>query len=198
MTEWIRALRQTTTYLGVAVIAIIWGGIYLLASREHESAYQNAERQGNNLTLVLEQYIRRVVQQSDNALLALRRAYQKDPQHFDVARWVARTQSHNDLTVQYGIAGPDGFVSQSSHGPLSSPIYVGDRAHFKFQVEDTADQLYIGAPVTGRISKKLTIEFTRRLSKPDGSFNGVVATSLDVSQLEQVSAQLNRRIPRGE
>ncbi len=185
MTEWIRALRQTTTYLGVAVIAIIWGGIYLLASREHESAYQNAERQGNNLTLVLEQYIRRVVQQSDNALLALRRAYQKDPQHFDVARWVARTQSHNDLTVQYGIAGPDGFVSQSSHGPLSSPIYVGDRAHFKFQVEDTADQLYIGAPVTGRISKKLTIEFTRRLSKPDGSFNGVVATSLDVSQLEQ-------------
>ena len=31
-------------YFGVAVIAIIWGGIYLLASQEHQSAYRDALR----------------------------------------------------------------------------------------------------------------------------------------------------------
>ncbi len=62
MTNWVQAFRQTTTYLGVAVIAIIWGGIYLLAAQERESAYQDAVRQGNNLSRVLEEYIRRVVQ----------------------------------------------------------------------------------------------------------------------------------------
>jgi diguanylate cyclase (GGDEF)-like protein/PAS domain S-box-containing protein len=190
MVKWHQALWQTTTYLGVAVLAIIWGGIYLLANEAHERAYQDAVRQGNNLTRVLEEYIRRVVQGTDGALLALRRAYLKDPQHFDVANWVARTQSHNDLTVNFGIAGPDGFVRRSSYGPLSSPIYLGDRANFQFQIEDRSDRLYISAPVVGRVSGKLAIEFTRRLSKPDGSFDGVVASSLDVLQLEKFFSSL--------
>jgi len=53
MTKWFQTLAQTTTYLGVVVIAIIWGGIYLLASQEHERAYQDAVRQGGNLARVL-------------------------------------------------------------------------------------------------------------------------------------------------
>ena len=66
MTKWLQAIRQSTTYLGVAVIVIIWGGIYLLAVQERESAYRDAVRQGGNLALVLEEYIRRVVQESDS------------------------------------------------------------------------------------------------------------------------------------
>ena len=190
MANWVRSIRQTTTYLGVAVIALIWGGIYLLTTDEHERAYRDALRQGNNLTRVLEEYISRVFQQSDSALLALRRSYQKDPDHFDIARWVARTQTHKKFTVQYGIAGPDGFVKQSSKGPLFAPVYVGDRAHFVFQITDSTDQLYIGAPITGRISRRLAIELTRRVSKPDGSFDGVVVTSLDLSQLETFFSSL--------
>src|SRR5271155_1914058 len=108
MTKWFQAVRQTTTYLGIAVIAIIWGGIYLLASQEHERAYQDAVRQGSNLTRVLEEYARRMVQECDRSLLALRRAYQRDPQHFDIAAWMARSQAHDDLAIQFGIADADG------------------------------------------------------------------------------------------
>ena len=190
MAKWVPAIRQTTTYLGVAVIAIIWGGIYLLASEEHVRAYEDAVRQGGNLTRVLEEYISRVVEQSDSALLALRRAYQKDPQNFDILGWVARTQSQKDLTLQFGIAGPDGFVKQSSLGPLSGPVQVADRAHFKFHQDNPTDQLYISAPVIGHVSGKLTLEFTRRLSKSDGTFDGAVASSLDVQKLEDFFSSL--------
>jgi diguanylate cyclase (GGDEF)-like protein len=191
MTKWLQATAQTTTYLGVAVIAIIWGGIYLLASQEHERAYQDAVRQGGNLARVLEEYIRRVVDESDSTLLALRQRYQEDPQHFDIARWLGRSRSYTDLNLQYGIANSEGFVIQSSHGPLSAPIYVGDRAHFRFHVGNTADQLYISAPVVGQISGKLAIEFTRRRNNPNGSFAGTVATSLDVLQLERFFSSLD-------
>ena len=191
MTKWVPAIRQTTTYLGIAVIAIIWGGIYLLASEEHVRAYQNAVRQGSNLTRVLEEYISRVVEQSDSALLALRRAYEKDPQHFDILSWVARTQSQRDLTLQFGIADADGFVTQSSLGPLSAPVQVTDRAHFKVHQDNPADELYISAPLIGHISGKVTLEFTRRLSKPDGTFDGAVASSLDVKKLEDFFSSLD-------
>ena len=89
MAKWIHAFRQTTTYLGFVVIAIIWGGIYLLSSEQRQLAHEDALRQGNNLTRVLEEYIRRVVQESDNALLALRQDYERNPQNFDLAAWVA-------------------------------------------------------------------------------------------------------------
>ncbi len=191
MGKWLQALRQTTTYLGVVVIAIIWGGICLLASQEHKRAYEDAVRQGGNLTRVLEEYIRRVVQESDRALLALRRAYQNDPQHFDIAGWVARTQSHNDLAIQFGIADADGFVRLSSLGSPGPSVYVGDRAHFTFQRDATTDQLYISEPVRGHLSGKLSIEFTRRLSKPDGSFDGAVASAIDVAQLEDFFSSLD-------
>jgi len=191
MTKWFLALAQTTTYLGVAVIAIIWGGIYLLANQEHDRAYQDAVRQGSNLARVLEQYIRRVIEESDGDLLALRQHYQENPQTFDIARWLGRPRSNTDLTLQFGIANSDGYVIQSSHGPLSAPIYVGDHAHFKFHVENTTDQLYISDPVVGQISGKLVIEFTPRRNNPDGSFAGTVATSLDVLQLEKFFSSLD-------
>jgi len=191
MTKWLQAFRQTTTYLGVAVIAVIWGGIYLLAGQEHDRAYQEAVRQGGNLNRVLEEYVRRVVEETDDALLALRRAYQADPQHFDVRRWTAATQSNNSLAVQFGIAGADGFIKQSSHGPLSHPIYVGDRTPFSVQRHATADRLFISVPLISQVANRLIIDFSRRLNGPDGAFAGTVACSIDVAQLEDFFSSLD-------
>jgi diguanylate cyclase (GGDEF)-like protein/PAS domain S-box-containing protein len=189
--KWLRSMRQPTTYLGVAVIVIIWGGIWLLASQEHERAYQEAVRQGGNLTRVLEEYVRRVAQQSDRALLTLRRDYRQDPQHFDLASWASQTQAPNDLAIQFGIANADGFVIQSSRRQLTSPIYIGDRAHFKIQRDATTDALYISEPLVGHISGRLSLQFTRRLVRKDGSFDGVVASALDIRQLEDFFGSLD-------
>ncbi len=191
MMKWLQAIRQSTTYLGVAVLIIIWGGIYLLASQERENAYRDALRQGGNLALVLEQYFTRVVQQSDSSLLELRRAYQRHPQNFDIADWVARSQSHDNLTAQFGIAGADGFVKLSSLGPVPSSVYVGNGVPFTVQRDSTSDELYISDPVIGRVTKKITIEFTRRLSNPDGSFAGTVVCSLDIAELERFFSSLD-------
>jgi diguanylate cyclase (GGDEF)-like protein/PAS domain S-box-containing protein len=191
MTKWVQPFRQTTTYLGLVVIAIIWCSIYLLAAEQHDRAYRDALRQGSNLTRVLEEYIKRVVQESDSALLELRSAYQKDPQHFDIAAWAAQTQSHTNLTVQFGIAGTDGFVKASTLGPLHSPIYVGNRPVFTFERTSKADKLFISNPLMGRVTKKLTIEIGRRMNGPEGSFAGTVVSSLDVTQLETFFSSLD-------
>ncbi len=191
MTKWLQAFRQTTTYLGVAVLAVVWGGIYLLASQEHERAYQDAVRQGDNLNRVLEEYIRRVVEETDDALLSLRRAYQSDPQHFDIVRWAAETQSNNSIAVQFSITDREGFVTRSSRKPVTHPVYIGGRAPFTVQRDATEDRLYISVPLLGQVSKKLSIEFTRRLTRPDGSFAGTVACAIDVAQLEDFFSSLD-------
>src|SRR6202008_2643628 len=85
----------------------------------------------------------------------------------------------------------DGFVIQSSRVRLKSPIYIGDRAHFKIQRDATTAALYISEPLVGRNSGKLTLEFTRRLTKPDGSFDGEVSSALDITQLQNFFSSLD-------
>jgi diguanylate cyclase (GGDEF)-like protein/PAS domain S-box-containing protein len=182
--KWIPAIRQTTTYLGLVVIAVIWSGIYSLSRQEHERASSDAVRQGRNLTRVLEEYASRVVRETDGELLALRQVYQKDPDHFDIVSWVDGAHPKDDLTSRFGIVAADGFTKLSSLGTPST-LYAGDREYFQFQRAASGDQLYISEPLTGRNRKKLQIELTRRLSRSDGSFDGIVASSLDVSQLEK-------------
>jgi len=191
MIKWLQAFRQTTTYLGVAVLALIWGGIYLLAGQEHERAYQDAVRQDGNLNRVIEEYVRRVVEETDDALLSLRHAYQSDPEHFDIVRWAAATQSNNSLAVHFSVTDPDGFVRRSSRGLLADPPYVGDRTPFATQRDATEDRLYISGPLVGHVSKKLSIDFNRRLTGPDGSFAGTVACAIDVAQLEAFFGSLD-------
>ena len=60
-----------------------------------------------------------------------------------------------------------------------------------FQRDSTADDLFISDPLIGQVSRRLTIEFTRRLNKSDGTFNGTVASALDVSELEQFFSSLD-------
>ncbi len=49
----------------------------------------------------------------------------------------------------------------------------------KYTRDHKADQLYISDPVFGNVTKKLTIEFARRMTNADGSFAGVVVSSLE-------------------
>lgn len=192
MAKWVHSLRQTTTYLGLAVIAAIWSGVFLLNVQEHQRAYKDAVRQGGNLALVLEEYVQRVVLQSDNVLLALRRDYQRDPKHFDLVRWARNTQFHNGLTANIGITDAKGYVILASRKYLTKPAYVGDREPFKFQRDFFAsDQLFISDPLVGHVSKKLATQFTRPINNPDGTFAGTVAISLNIGELEKFFGSLN-------
>src|SRR3974390_22328 len=99
----LRAFAQTTTYLGLAMILIIWGGVIYFAHQEHRRAYEDAVRQGSNLAGIFEEYIARVIGGSDTTLVALREIYQKDPQHFDIANLTESDWSQSNHIVQFTI-----------------------------------------------------------------------------------------------
>jgi diguanylate cyclase (GGDEF)-like protein len=184
MLQSIRAFAQTTTYLGVVMIVAIWGGIVLITNDAHDRAYEDGFRQGGNLTRLFEEYIWRVIREADSQLLVLRKLYEQDPVNFDFARWIDNEKLPGDLTVHFSITGPDGIVKLSTLGPIQSKVDIGHMEAFSVHAHSTSDDLYISPPSTGHISGKTSIQLTRRLVTPDGSFVGIIAGSLNVLQLE--------------
>ncbi|HWF94367.1 MAG TPA: EAL domain-containing protein [Xanthobacteraceae bacterium] len=185
MLQLIRPLAQITTYLGLAMIAAIWGGVYLLTIEANDRAYEDGLRQGSNLTRVFEEYISRVIKGTDGELLVLRNLYEESAERFDLAKWMERTKLRDDLTVHFSITGPDGIIKQSTLGPIQSTVDISHIDSFSVQAHSMGDELYISTPSKGHMSGKFSIQLTRRIARPDGSFGGIVAASLDVLQLEE-------------
>jgi methyl-accepting chemotaxis protein len=177
--HWLGFLRQPATIFGAAIIVIVWVGLAYQLSVEHARAMDTAIERGNSAARLFEETTIRLLKDVDRTLLFMRVSYQENPEHFDVKRLAELASLIGDATVQVGVIGADGYLKSSSAVVSGAPIYLGDRAHFQVHVHAKSDELFIGPPVLGRASGKLSIQVSRRLSKPDGSFDGVIVTSID-------------------
>jgi diguanylate cyclase (GGDEF)-like protein len=184
--EFLQALNQPVTYLGLAML----GGIFLTLSylivqdRKHE--FDDYARHGENLARLFEQSVARTFQSADNTILLLRRSYQQDPDKIDLVAWATDPELKNDLTFQFSILDRDGLVKSSSYGTEVRGLDISGQEHFRAHVGATDDRLYISKPVTLKTSGKRAIILSRRLTAPDGSFDGVLSVSLDFEQLEKL------------
>jgi hypothetical protein len=88
------------------------------------------------------------------------------------------------VTTQVGVIDSDGYMRARTEytGP---PLDLRDREHFQVHVDAKADQLFISKPIVLRATGNSSIQFTRRLRKPDGSFGGVIVASVNPVFAEQ-------------
>jgi diguanylate cyclase (GGDEF)-like protein len=185
--RWLRASLQPATLLGLVVIVACWLGVVVELEIERGKTMDAAVRQSANLARLFEVNTVSTFEGVDRTLLLLREAYERDPKHFDLRDWSRRTALLGEFTLQLALIGPDGYTIDLTAAPggPSERSYLGDRDHFRAQVDAKTDELFIGRPVIGRLTGRLTILISRRLRHPDGSFAGTLAASLDPGFVEK-------------
>src|SRR3984957_6426138 len=185
--RWLRASLQPATVLGLVVIVACWFGVGVELELERGKTMDAAVQQSANLANLFEVNTVRTFEGVDRTLLLLREAYERDPKHFDLHDWSRRPALLGEFTMQLALIGPGGYtvdLTEAPGGPLER-TYLGDRDHFRAQVDAKTDELFIGTPVIGRLTGRLTILISRRLRQPDGSFAGTLAASLDPGFVEK-------------
>ncbi|HTH18226.1 MAG TPA: ATP-binding protein, partial [Magnetospirillum sp.] len=108
--------------------------------------------------------------------------YESERTTFSLGKMVERSAILRNVSVQLAVIGADGLLKDSSV-PGFTPLDLSDREHFRIHRSTPNAGLFISKPVLGRASGKWSIQLTRRLDNPDGSFAGVLVLSLDPKYL---------------
>ncbi len=182
--------RPTLTIILLLLVAecAVVGVTHFLIEREWYDAVSDGQRHARDRVVVLRASVKRVIDQV-SALQALGSVVS----HADrvgassVLRHAQEELSHwRNVTLggvaQVALIGADGYMIWSNIGDVATPVYLGDREHFRAIVERRSS-LYISGPLLRRVSKRYTVQFSRGVYDPDGALTGVIVVSLDPAAL---------------
>ena len=184
--SWLRAAWQGVTALAVAMILLVCAVVEFEIYKERSYASEDATQTARNYARLFEEHIARAISEADRTITFVRQLYLAAEGNFDLKEWGKTQSALDNLTIQLSIIGADGYLQSTTTKTTSSTkMDLSDREHFRVHVASQADNLFISKPVLGRASGRWTIQLTRRINRPDGSFGGVIVASLDVYRLSQ-------------
>lgn len=164
--------------LTLLVLGLLWAAVLLKAQAEEEVVIQSIYTENLNLARAFEEHSVRTIKSVDQTVLFLKHQYEKYGDKVDIAEYVREGMIISGLFNQLGVIDENGIYILSNL-PNHKRMDLSDREHFRVHREKDTGQLFVSKPVLGRASGKWSIQMTRRINKPDGSFGGVVVISVD-------------------
>lgn len=182
-------LRVALSLFSLLLICGLWLGVYKELQTSRDNHLADARRDAQSLTRLFLEHAYRTIEAADQAALYLRYRYGQLGNALALS-----TEVENGLVARnvYNL-----FTIVDSHGDvvLSSqpfaPVNLSDREHIQVHMQGAQDQLFISKPVLGRVSKKWSLQMTRRINRPDGSFGGVVVVSMDPQYFTRLYHQID-------
>jgi diguanylate cyclase (GGDEF)-like protein/PAS domain S-box-containing protein len=181
---------QLITAIAVIMLSI-WGAVAYQLTSERKAALHAATQQGQNLSGIVAEHFSAYARAADLLLQRLRMQWNPDARHFAEAVAFEKGLRKDASLVQISVLDARGWLVYTDIPGSKRRVHFGDREHFKAHVGGGPDQLYISNPLRGRISGKVSIQFTRPILDRGGKFAGVLVLSVSPEALLRVYEGLN-------
>lgn len=176
----------------LSLIAMVWFSSGQRLDAERNNLQRDLMLKPANLALALDQYVQRTASELDRILLFLRTSYERSDGRVEWKDLIREDFTINEQSVQIAVIDKNGrMLTSTAMLSPTTPVDLSDREHYRFHANTSVDQLFIGKPLIGRASGKLSVQFARRLSERDGSFGGVIVVSFDPTQITKNYSALN-------
>ena len=163
---------------GIFVLCFIWGSLYHKIDSERQIEINSAIKISAKLARAFEEHTLSTIKNADQAVLFLKYKYEKAGQLMDIPSYVRQGRFADQPFVLMGVINEQGDFVVSDQVPFKYSN-LKDREHFLVHKNLDSGNLYISKPILGRSSGKWSIQMTRRVNKPDGTFGGVAVVSVD-------------------
>lgn len=186
------ARRQTGVIIGAFMIVLLWLGVVYKDHKDRADARQDAKHMEQAYTVMFEENVLRAIGEIDKTLLYMRRMLEGGNRGELYANLATTHDLLSDIIVQVAVLDEHGIMRATNAGPQPPPaLDLSDRPHFLAHVADVADTLYIGQPLVGRASNRVSVQFSRRVRTRDDGFGGVVVASLDPKRFASFLDRVN-------
>lgn len=179
---------QAGVILGtLLMLAVSWSGIFYYLSFREQAIRQEAHHDVRSLSIALEKHVERLLVNVDQVMRFIADDFADNPEKFDFQAWLRRSTSLNQIATEISFYDNAGELlgSRAPLAPHLPRFHVRDRAYFQALATQPNLGLYVDRTMRGRISSRYVIQTARRLSHRDGSFAGVIVTSVDPDYLTQ-------------
>jgi diguanylate cyclase (GGDEF)-like protein len=188
----LKPFRQAVVAFGLTLIGVIWLGATAFITQEHHALKLQAGRDADNFALIFEQNVINTISDLDKTLKVLKWAYRHDDYKPNWPSLLAEDYTVDNETVQIAVTDARGMMISSSADLFpAKPVDLSDREHFRAQASTADDALFISKVVTGRVSGKRTVQFSRKLTDAEGRFAGIVVISLAADHFDRDFAKLD-------
>jgi len=176
----VRFLIFITTLLLMA----IWGAAYFTVNADQQLVLKKGILNLQNLTKSFKAHTEQTISTSDQVLRIIKfhREHGVDLKYKALSDYFDHGVIDTRFINQIGIIDTAGDYVFSN---LANPpkVNLSDREHFKIHKEIYPFGVFVSKPVVGRVSKKLSIQLTRRIDDVKGRFAGVTVVSFNPNYL---------------
>ncbi len=176
--------RVLLCVFAAALVAGLWTVTLLQLHTTRQVIVENTHRDVRSLARLFNEHANRTVESADQAVTYLRFRYNTLGLTLDIAQDLKVGLNPDKIYNLFSIVDERGDVVLSSQ-PFK-PMNLSDREHVKVHAGADTGELFISRPILGRVSKKWSLQMTRRISYPDGRFKGVVVVSMDPQYFTQL------------
>jgi PAS domain S-box-containing protein len=186
-----RATAIEIVAVGIIVIVAMWTTVAASITTAREAAMDRTRSEGRNLAAAFAGELTQILGGVAGAMEIVAQRMRTARAGYDIHAWAREIPLLSNATIQAGIIGPDGWLVSTTLDPAPEPIDLSDREHFRIHLDGRFQGIFIGKPVTGRVSHQITINVTRRVDAEDGAFLGVITFALSPAHLTTLNTSID-------
>jgi PAS domain S-box-containing protein len=164
----------------LTAIALMWVAVIAQARFERREAVAAAIERNANLAVAFEEFTVRTIEGADAVANYVRREYGRSGARLDIPSLIADGTIKSGAFAAISIVDERGnLVATSFERVPGGPLTAADRPHFTVHIPRDTGTVFVGQPIQSRLTGKATIPISRRITKPDGSFGGIVSVQIE-------------------
>ena len=180
------------------VLLCVLGMIFVLASYgaaeylyEKDLTFRAAETNAVNQVVLHSalESLRAIIVDADHLLQNLKVEQESSGNIQGYGQALIWSSMKNHPFVQIAVSNRQGDLIYSAV-PLSQPINISDREHFRAHIANDSARLYIAPPRIAQATGSSAIFLSRRLNRADGSFNGIVSVGISPQYITNLFKKL--------
>ena len=176
--------------VSILILVAVWVHIDDLATEGRAREVAAAQRDLANLTRLSQEHTNRTLRSADQVIRFVQSRYLEIGKRLDLTELTEKGVIDAEIFNQVGVIDAKGIYILANL-PTNGKLDLSDREHFKVHVAADTGELFISKPVLGRASGKWSLQLTRRITRANGEFAGVVVVSIDPGYFTRFYSELH-------